>query len=482
MASSPQGEGAVGASSAPSSARSGRRLATPSGRLADTPPGARADAPSGQLADLGAAVRRFAAASPGERSSDQLRIDLVELRHLCDVLELQFAYEAAAFAASEEFGDDTGLSPYAWLKHHCKMGAKAAWSAICVGQMAARTPLTLDSLRAGRVGFGHVAEMAGLVRAVSGDPDGPALSADAEASNAATPGADPFLPASPRLVFDESALLRLAEQHTVSRFRHDCAHARHAGDPEGFLDEHLDSVASRTLELRGGTGGLMTLRGTLDSVGGAALRSALEPLARRSGADDDRLAGRRLADALVELAHHTLDMGVVPQRGTQRPHLQVTTTLETLMAVRGSPAAELEFSSPIAAQTVARLACDASVTRVVFGPDSAVIDVGRARRVVSSGMRRGLNARDGGCRWSGCDRPASWTQAHHLDHWARGGATTLPNLVLFCHRHHWLVHEGGWQAVLVDGALVTIPPPPRIAFTWNGEHSWTRAPDQASAA
>ena len=51
----------------------------------------------------------------------------------------------------------------------------------------------------------------------------------------------------------------------------------------------------------------MTVSGILDPIGGATLRSALEPLAKKSGKDDDRCRERRLADALVEVAHHAMD-------------------------------------------------------------------------------------------------------------------------------------------------------------------------------
>ncbi len=91
--------------------------------------------------------------------------------------------------------------------------------------------------------------------------------------------------------------------------------------------------------------------------------------------------------------------------------------------------------------------------------DSMIIDVGRTRRVVNGSRSRALKARDKGCRFPGCDRPASWTNAHHIVHWARGGTTDLANLVLLCHRHHWMVHEGGWQLVKRDdGTLLTLPP------------------------
>jgi hypothetical protein len=215
----------------------------------------------------------------------------------------------------------------------------------------------------------------------------------------------------------------------------------------------------------------------LDAEGGAVLRTALEPLATRTGKGDDRKRHRRLADALVELAHHSLDSGLVPQRASQRAHLQVTASLETLLQRAGAPAADLEFSLPISAAGLERLACDCNVTRILLGQDSAVIDVGRSRRVVSGPARRALNARDRTCRWPGCDRTASWSAAHHVIHWIHGGTTDLDNLVLLCHRHHWMVHEGKWQLVKADDDKFLAIPPTMDMFS-----HMARGPDVGTAA
>ncbi len=59
-------------------------------------------------------------------------------------------------------------------------------------------------------------------------------------------------------------------------------------------------------------------------------------------------------------------------------------------------------------------------------------------------MVRMLKDRDLGCRFPGCERER-WLKAHHVEHWADGGATRLDNLVLLCHDHHRLIHEGGWM-------------------------------------
>lgn len=162
----------------------------------------------------------------------------------------------------------------------------------------------------------------------------------------------------------------------------------------------------------------------------------------------------------VELVAHRLDSGAVPARASQRSHLQVTASLETLQGLRGAPAGQLENGATIPDATVQRLACDATISRVILDATSAVIDVGHSQRVVTGATRRALNARDKGCRWPRCDRPVSWTSAHHIVHWAHGGRTDLDNLALLCHRHHWLVHDCGFQIIRTgDGEILTVRRP-----------------------
>ncbi|HEX9561694.1 MAG TPA: DUF222 domain-containing protein, partial [Candidatus Dormibacteraeota bacterium] len=188
-------------------------------------------------------------------------------------------------------------------------------------------------------------------------------------------------------------------------------------------------MEARSLTFANSDDGMVYVNGMLDKVGGAAVQAALEPLAQRTGKDDDRCRERRVADALVDVCTHSLDHGA-PSR---RTHLQVTTSLETLLGLSGAPAAEMEFSLPISSKAVERLACDCTVTRVLLGSDSTVIDVGRARRVISGAQGKALRVRDRGCVWPGCDRPATWTSGHHLLHWINGGSTDLSNLVLICY-------------------------------------------------
>ena len=245
----------------------------------------------------------------------------------------------------------------------------------------------------------------------------------------------------------------------MGRLWYHCLHVRHRADADGVANEQRENAEMRYLQLNDGEDGWLFLKGAFDAIGAAAIRTAIEPLAQPTGDGDGRCRERRQADAFVELATHAMDAGLLPQHASQRPHLQVTTTLETLQGLVGAPAGEMALSLPISAKTVQRIACDSSITRVLLGADSAVIDAGRAKRVVSGGTRRLLDARDRHCRWPGCERPASWSSAHHVVHWAHGGKTDLSNMILLCQHHHWMVHEGGWRLSLAgDGRVLTIPP------------------------
>ncbi len=92
-----------------------------------------------------------------------------------------------------------------------------------------------------------------------------------------------------------------------------------------------------------------------------------------------------------------------------------------------------------------RLACDASVSRVVLDPAGVVLDLGRLTPTVSPAQRRAVVARDGHCVARRCRRRTARCEVHRVWHWSRGGPTSLPNLALLCHEHHHDIHDrGGW--------------------------------------
>ena len=355
------------------------------------------------------------------RAGEAIAGQLVQLRHQIDTLELEFARLAREFDRCDYFieqGYTTGLD---WIRLNCNVNSAVAGDRMAVGRCLDRLPLSTEAMHERKLGFAHLIVLARTAEAV-------------------------------KQKFDESELIDKAKASTPGRLHHICDHYRHAKDPARFAREQAELVEQRRLKLSTWPNGILSIDGYLDPAGGAAFRSALEPFARKHGADDLRDRDHRMADALVELVCVK-----------QTVSLQVTASVETLVGVPGAPGGETEVGTIVSAATVERWSCDCSVTRILFEGESTVVDVGRATRVVSGPRRRALNARDRVCQWPGCDRPARWTAAHHLIPWSKGGTSDLDNQVLLCHRHHWMVHEGGWQLVRTeDGRLLTIPPPTRF--------------------
>jgi hypothetical protein len=113
------------------------------------------------------------------------------------------------------------------------------------------------------------------------------------------------------------------------------------------------------------------------------------------------------------------------------------------LTVRGI--CELADGTPINPQTMRRLLCDAGIIPAVMNSRGEVLDMGRKIYLPTVAQRRAVFLRDRHCRFPGCDRPAKWSDIHHLVWWETGGRTDYRNLLLLCDAHHHLVHEGGWR-------------------------------------
>ena len=104
----------------------------------------------------------------------------------------------------------------------------------------------------------------------------------------------------------------------------------------------------------------------------------------------------------------------------------------------------------VSAETSRRIACDASIIEMKHDEKGDVLDVGRKTRKIPPAIRRALDARDPTCVWPGCH--SKFVQGHHLEFWAEGGETKLPNLCNLCSYHHHLVHDGDYRVeMLADG-------------------------------
>ena len=93
-------------------------------------------------------------------------------------------------------------------------------------------------------------------------------------------------------------------------------------------------------------------------------------------------------------------------------------------------------------------------TRAWCGSSSGMGGLTVGRRRGRSRRRCGarLRSRDAGCRFPGCTH-ARFIHAHHIKARAKGGPTTLENLVQLCSYHHRLVHEGRFPGGVVRAWL-----------------------------
>jgi hypothetical protein len=127
-------------------------------------------------------------------------------------------------------------------------------------------------------------------------------------------------------------------------------------------------------------------------------------------------------------------------------------------------------AQPTAAQRIAALATTLLGTRIP-------VAMGRTARTATPAQRRALAARDRGCIIPGCGIPAEACQTHHVQDWAAGGASDLPNLALLCWAHHRQVDLGMWT---IEPAEPDNPPPrpepgapPGTPWPANNNAPWT---------
>jgi len=364
-------------------------------------------------------------------TDDALAEDVIELRRTMDRMEYQCSRRLDLFARRHGYITLGFVSLIAWLRRACRLLPGAAVQHAEVARNLPSLPDTSAALAAGDIGFHHAAVIAHSVTEV---------------------GAEAVLR-------HESTLLEAAHNLDPKYLTHVTSQIRYCEDPDGTLADANDNHERRYLHLSQTWQGMFVIDGRLDAEGGATLRAALNALEEMWYPGDERTGRQRRADALVELARQRLDAGTLPEVGGQKPHLSVTAPIATLMKEPGAPAGELDWSQPITADTVRRVACDCAMTRVLLGPNSEPIDVGRCTRTIQPALRRALVVRDRQCRFPGCDRPPDWCDGHHLIHWIDGGETSLANTCLLCRRHHRFVHELGWQLSWGDAGTIIATKP-----------------------
>ncbi len=221
--------------------------------------------------------------------------------------------------------------------------------------------------------------------------------------------------------------------------------------------------------------GMLVIRGRLSPELGAVVQRALEAAGERlyqeSKRDENDVArdrpredpsgsatvSQRRADALGLLAESALAADL--DRGSTGDRYQVIVHVETEALKENSDAgqAAMEDGVRVSAETSRRIACDAATVVMRHDQAGSVLDVGRKTRTIPPAIRRALASRDRRCCFPGCE--SRHCDAHHVRHWADGGATRLSNLVLLCRRHHRAVHEQGFAVELGEDGDVRFTHP-----------------------
>jgi hypothetical protein len=233
---------------------------------------------------------------------------------------------------------------------------------------------------------------------------------------------------------------------------------RHLAELHASLAEEaelLDGLGEQSLQhlevQEIGEGGMWAVNGLLSATTGALLDKYLKTACPPPRQDETDQYGvlppqaNRHAEALHQLL---AGYGTSPEAATRHGHtatLDLTVDIETLQGKDTGRLPLLE-GRPVSVARARLLACEAGIIPSVFDYASGeAVELGRAARLPNTALRRKLELeQQGGCAWHGCGRPVTWTEAHHIVHWADGGPTEAANLILLCRFHHGRIHTTGW--------------------------------------
>ncbi|OZC88648.1 hypothetical protein CH254_12250 [Rhodococcus sp. 06-412-2C] len=159
-----------------------------------------------------------------------------------------------------------------------------------------------------------------------------------------------------------------------------------------------------------------------------------------AAARDTRTQNERRHDALKLALRHTLASGTLGTHRGLPVTAIVTMSLKDLES--GCGYAMTGTGSRVSIRDAIRMASHAHHYLTIFDDNGRALYLGRSKRIASADQRIVLIARDRGCSFPSCTRPATWCQAHHLDDWVEGGPTDIDSLTFGCDMHHALVGTG----------------------------------------
>jgi hypothetical protein len=397
-----------------------------------------------------------------------------------EVCELGLIWNAVGALHSEYLGAfdraqgyaDEQLTAAAWLRTQTNLSHGQAAAQARVAQLRERLPKLAAVWDAGEVSFAHLQAVQAGLRLLPYE-----LWAEVDA-----------------------ALAEVARSMTARELGVWLSELAQSLTPAPKPRDELQSEARR-LSLHQGFNGMTNVVGRLTPEVAEKLHAALSAASRPDAEGEVRAPNQRTADALEALLDQTLDSGVLPVEGAEKPHLTLHVDLDQLaeqaqtdeqrnldldpdgqpsrgwtpfgaapepesaadpaarvaaaIADSTRPRPRFAWTGPTSPGTARRLSCDA-ILLPIFTRGGVPIDVGRRTRIIPSALRAFIVARDRHCRWPGCTMPPRWTQIHHLVHWRDGGRTDRWNLILICEAHHRAAHSGRYTVTLEQPGIITV--------------------------
>ncbi|MEO6204178.1 MAG: DUF222 domain-containing protein [Mycobacteriales bacterium] len=333
----------------------------------------------------------------------------------------------------------------AWLRVHANLSPNAAGSQIHTAVSLRELPMVTEAIVDGTISPDHGRVLTRLVGKINHE----------------------------QLRASQPALLEVAKHADPAALGHYVRHLIATWCEPVLVEDEAAAQDRRFLQLTNGHNGSWCGRFSLPDAAMETLLTALEPLARRDGLDDERSAGQRRADALVDIFGLALAHGDLPDAGGSRPRLTYVIpapwALELPDRISGfridldRPVAQNcaagAWTGPATRTLIATLACDSRVEHLTVDNTGRIISLESFTDKPTKAQRRALAARDRGCVARGCTRPPAFCDAHHLQALADGGATTTENLVLLCRRHHTAWHHGDTTLVDLQTPWLTLPIP-----------------------
>lgn len=273
----------------------------------------------------------------------------------------------------------------------------------------------------------------------------------------------------------EEALRRI-QGAFIRKPRHGLHHLEVFATTDQF--EHLLTVMNAATNPRASVEACAGEQTALGAPGAASGSPTNDSLATADTCLDHRSRPQKQLDGIVAAVKAGLATDTLPATGGRRPQIIATVHYKDLFppnhhggAARdsrpadtgpaegpGSGTGTYAFTGPVAAATLRKLACDADILPVLLGSNSEVLDLGRRSRLFTAAQRMALTARDQGCTFPNCTMPAPWCEAHHVEYWSRGGATSVDNAALLCSYHHHVIHKEDWVITMRNGIPWFTPP------------------------